>query len=78
MKTRLKSLICGLLITLIFIALTSFEKVYGMQQKSDREKILDVVNAVAMSADHRDLQKLGHSLAGECQVAKKIIAVIFR
>lgn len=54
MKTRVKSLICGLLVTVIFIALTSFEEVYGMEQRSDREQILDVVNGVAMSADHRD------------------------
>lgn len=54
MKTRVKSLICGLLVTVIFIPLTSFKEVYAMEQTSDREQITDVVNGVAMSADHRD------------------------
>jgi len=54
MKTRAKSLICTLLVTVIFIPLTSFKEVYAMEQRSDREQIIDVVNGVAMSADHRD------------------------
>jgi hypothetical protein len=54
MKTRVKSLICGLLVTVIFIPLTSFEDVYAMEQRSDREQIIDVINGVAMRADHRD------------------------
>jgi fermentation-respiration switch protein FrsA (DUF1100 family) len=54
MKPSIKYLVCGLVAISLFVPLTSFKEVYAMDQSSDRQQIIDVVNGVAMSADRRE------------------------
>ena len=54
MKTNLKSLICGFLVTAVFVSLQSCKGVHNMEYKPAREQIVDVVNGVVISVDRRE------------------------
>src|SRR4030067_252471 len=54
MKTNLKSLICGFLVTAVFVSLQSCKGVHNMEYKPAREQIVDVVNGVVISVDRSE------------------------